>query len=78
MKMWSGDAQTLRVHGKLGLEQFLRPDIQKIFGSKQKFNQFFFMPIPIFPVKFHVYLAITLVLILITDGQIHIYRDTRK
>ena len=34
------------------------------------------IPIPL--VKFHVYLSLTLVLILITDGQIHIYRDIRK
>ena len=77
MKIWSGDARTLRAHGKLGLEQFLRPDIQKIFGSKQKFNQFFFMAsYTIFPVKLHVYLAITLVVILITDGRKDKYTDT--
>ena len=72
MKMWPGDARTLLYPVKLGAGQFLRPHIQTKIKSVLSHT----IPIPL--VKFHVYLSITLVVILITDGQIHRYRDTHK
>ena len=78
MKMWPGDARTLLYPVKLGAGQFLRPDIQPDIRIKTKIKSVLSHTIPIPLVKFHVYLSITLVVILITDGQIHRYRDTHK